>query len=141
VAAYYEQLNNFPAAITYGETAVALAVSTADTKMHCQGLCTLAKINNELGNYSKAQAHAFEAQRLARICGDLYREAQALSIAGRCCYEVGNYNQSISLSNRARDLLSLCSMSGGDLDHSLMFSQAEIHRLKSEYIEARKFHV
>lgn len=32
-------------------------------------------------------------------------------------------------------------MSGGDLDHSIMNNQAEIHRLKSEYVEARSINI
>jgi predicted negative regulator of RcsB-dependent stress response len=46
----------------------------------------------------------------------------------------------MSLCIRARDLLGLCGMSHGNLDHQIMNSQAEIHKIKSEYVEARKIH-
>ncbi|KAJ7473250.1 hypothetical protein FB451DRAFT_1174905 [Mycena latifolia] len=54
-----------------------------------------------------------------------------------CCDALGSYNCSISLLKRERDLLGLCGMSGGQLDHVIMSDQAEIHQSKSEYIEAR----
>ncbi|KAJ7865393.1 hypothetical protein B0H13DRAFT_1898558 [Mycena leptocephala] len=46
----------------------------------------------------------------------------------------------MSLCIRARGLLGLCAMSGGALDHDIMNSQAEIHWLKSEYVEACTIH-
>ncbi|KAJ7912805.1 hypothetical protein B0H13DRAFT_2474031 [Mycena leptocephala] len=46
----------------------------------------------------------------------------------------------MSLCIRARDLLGLCGMSGGTLDYNIMNTQAEIHKLKSEYVEAHSIH-
>jgi uncharacterized small protein (DUF1192 family) len=77
---------------------------------------------------------------LAIISADLYREALALQIEASCCYSLGNYTKAMSLCIRARDLLGLCAMSGGILDHGIMTTQAEIHRLKSEYIESHSIH-
>jgi hypothetical protein len=108
--------------------------------MHSLGLCSLAAVEWYLGDYSAAQVHAKEARRLAIISADLYREAQALEVEASCCFIMGNYLRAMSLCIRARDLLGLCAMSGGTLDHSIMNSQAEIHRLKSEYVEARSIH-
>ncbi|KAJ7815005.1 hypothetical protein B0H13DRAFT_1924440 [Mycena leptocephala] len=93
-----------------------------------------------LGDYSSAQVHAQEAQRLAIISADLFREAQALGNEATCCYALGNYMKAISLCIRARDLLGLCAMSGGSLDHSIMNNQAEAHKCKSEYVEARSIY-
>jgi hypothetical protein len=47
----------------------------------------------------------------------------------------------MSLCIRARDLLGLCAMSGGTLDYNIMNTQAEIHKLKSEYVETRSIHL
>jgi len=44
------------------------------------------------------------------------------------------------LYKRAADLLELCGLSGGDLAQSIRISQAEVHRSKSEYLEARSIH-
>jgi tetratricopeptide (TPR) repeat protein len=91
-------------------------------------------------DYSKAQLHAVEAQRLARISADLYQEAGAINVLAMCCFIWGNYTQSISLSNRGRHLLNLCGQSGGGLDYDTVTTQAETHKFKSEYIEARSIH-
>ncbi|KAJ7894081.1 hypothetical protein B0H13DRAFT_1886053 [Mycena leptocephala] len=108
--------------------------------MHSQD-GNLAWVEWDLGDYSAAQVHAKEAQRQAIISADLYREAQALNIEGTCCYTLGNYTKAMSLCIRARELLGLCGMSHGSLDHVVMSSQAEIHRFKSEYVEARSIHI
>ncbi|KAJ7875028.1 P-loop containing nucleoside triphosphate hydrolase protein [Mycena leptocephala] len=107
---------------------------------HSLGLRNLACAEFSLGNYSAAQVHAYEAQRLAIISADLFKEAGALQIEAICSYTLGNYTKAISLCIRARDLLGLCAMSGGTLDHGLMATQAEVHRHKSEYAEARSIH-
>jgi tetratricopeptide (TPR) repeat protein len=127
-------------ATKFCEAAISLALSAGNTKQHSLGLCNLARMEWDLGDYSAAQVHANEAQRLALISADLYREAQALRIEAICCYALGNYTKAMSLCIRARDLLGLCGMSGGALDHDIRNSQAEIHRLKSEYVEARTIH-
>lgn len=60
----------------------------------------------------------------------------ALNLEAMCCNIFGHYKDSLSLSTKAREVLVRCGMSGGDLDHTLLSSQAEVHRLKSEYMEA-----
>jgi hypothetical protein len=82
----------------------------------------LAFIEGNLGNYSAAQAHASKAQRLARVSAKLKREAQALHIEAKCWCILGNYKHTISLCSTGRDLLALCGMSGGRLDHGLMIT-------------------
>ncbi|KAJ7915419.1 hypothetical protein B0H13DRAFT_1872083 [Mycena leptocephala] len=124
-----------------GETAISLALSTGNTKWHSQGLRNLAWLEWKIGDYSAAQVHAKEAQRLAIISADLFREAWALDIEAICCNTLGNYTKAMFLCIRARDLLGLCGMSGGNLDHSIMAAQAEMHRHKSEYVEARSIHI
>ncbi|KAJ7902459.1 hypothetical protein B0H13DRAFT_2513217 [Mycena leptocephala] len=140
LAHYYRIKHNLPTATNFCETAISLAVSTGNTKMHSQGLWTLAWITWLLGDHPGAQVHAYEAQRLASIEGDLYKEAEALRLMSICHYTSGNYKQSIPLCNRARDLLYLCGMVSCGLDHDILNTQAEIHLLKSEYVEARSIH-
>ncbi|KAJ6486293.1 hypothetical protein DFH09DRAFT_1457823 [Mycena vulgaris] len=81
--------------------------------------------------------YASEAQRLAKISANLYNGARALDIKAKCCQALGNYTYAASLCKRGRDLLAYCGMSGGTLDSSIMNAQAEIHKFKSEYSEAR----
>ncbi|KAJ7907775.1 hypothetical protein B0H13DRAFT_2499871 [Mycena leptocephala] len=141
VASYYRMRGNTSSAAKFGRASISLASSTGNTKQHSLGLRNLAWVEWELGNYSAAQVHAKEAQRLAIISADLYGEAHALKIEAACCYKLGNHMKAMSLCIRARDLLGLCAMSGGTLDYNIMNTQAEIHRLKSEYAEARSIHI
>jgi tetratricopeptide (TPR) repeat protein len=140
LASYYQIKGDISSAMKFSATAISLAISTGNTKQHSQGLQNLAWVEWNIGDYSTAQVHANEAQRLAIISADVYREAQALQIRATCCYTLGNYTKSMALCIRARDLLGLCGMSHGVLDHDIMSTQAEIHRHKSEYVEARSIH-
>jgi tetratricopeptide (TPR) repeat protein len=137
---YYRRNFDISTAKKFCETAISIALSTGNTKMQSQALINLGWINWHHGDYFTAKVHANEAERLARISADLHSEAQALRIASMCCHSLGNYQQSILLCSRARDLLALCSMSGGNLDHGIMNTQAEIHKLKSEYVSARSIY-
>ncbi|KAJ7880164.1 hypothetical protein B0H13DRAFT_2278757 [Mycena leptocephala] len=114
-----------------------LAVSSSS---HYKALRTLAWINQYHGDYFTSQVHANKAQKLAQISGNLFRESEALYLETTCWTALGNYKQGISLSTRARDLLSLCGLSGGGLDFNIMVTQAEIHKFKSEYVEAHSIH-
>jgi tetratricopeptide (TPR) repeat protein len=140
LASYYQIKGDMSSAMKFSATATSLALSTENTKMHSQGLLNLALVEWNIGDYSAAQVHANEAQRLAIISADSYREAEALNIEATCCCTLGNYTKAMSLCIRARNLLGLCAMSYGTLDHDIMTAQAEVHRHKSEYIEARCIH-
>ncbi|KAJ7924020.1 hypothetical protein B0H13DRAFT_2398497 [Mycena leptocephala] len=140
LANYHRLKGDISSATKFCGSAISLAVSAGNTKRHSQGLRNLAWVEWNIGDYSAAQVHAKEAQRLATISADLYREAEALRIEAICCYTLGNYTKAMSLCIRARELLGLCGMSHGNLDHQIMTTQAEIHRLKSEYIEAHSIH-
>jgi tetratricopeptide (TPR) repeat protein len=137
---YYQINCNISTAKKFCETSISLALSTGNTKMQSQALTKLAWNNWYNGDYFVAQVHGKEAQRLARISADLYKEAYALHIVSMCCYSLGNYKQSIILCCRARDLLALCGMSSCQLDHEIMATQGDIHKLKSEYAAARIIH-
>ncbi|KAJ7863423.1 hypothetical protein B0H13DRAFT_2565205 [Mycena leptocephala] len=141
IADYYQLLKqDLSTAVTFCQTSISLAISTGNTKRHSQGLQNLARLHWSLGDYSAAQVYAHQSQSLARKSGNFYREAAALNMEAMCLYTLGNHGQSISLCNRARDLLCLCGMSGGDMDRAIMANQAEAHKFKSEYVEAHNIH-
>ncbi|KAJ7915223.1 hypothetical protein B0H13DRAFT_1872316 [Mycena leptocephala] len=138
ILAYHYQLkHDISTAQKYCEIGISLALSTGNTKIHSQILCSLAWVKWALGDYPTAQLHAHESQRLARHCTDLHREAEALRIEAICSYKLGNHRESISICNRARALLDLCGLSESDLNHDIMNTQGEIHKCKSEYSDAR----
>ncbi|KAJ7899865.1 hypothetical protein B0H13DRAFT_1883582 [Mycena leptocephala] len=120
LASYYRVQGDTSSATKFCVAVISLALSTGNTKWHSQGLQNLAWVKWNIGAYSAAQVHANEAQRLAIISADLYREAQALNIEAICCYTLGNYTKAIL--------------------YSIMTTQAVIHQLKSEYVEARSIH-
>ncbi|KAJ7787361.1 hypothetical protein B0H14DRAFT_2537491, partial [Mycena olivaceomarginata] len=142
IANYYQgSVNDLVKAIEFCQAAVSLAHSTGNTKRHSEALYSLALMNERIGDYSTAQLQAFEAQRLARISANLVAEAHALRIQALCLKWFGDYSRSVSTLKRSMHLLGLCGLSGGDTYRNLMIDQAEIHMLKSEYLEAYNIHV
>ncbi|KAJ7879413.1 hypothetical protein B0H13DRAFT_1892222 [Mycena leptocephala] len=111
----------------------------------------IAQIEYRSGDYPTAQQHANEAQKLAKSAGNLLDEARALRIEATCYattkfelvprFVVGNYGHASFLFHRAGELVKLCGMSGGTLDHLNVAGKAEVYRLKSEYAEAKKFNM
>ncbi|KAJ6592261.1 hypothetical protein DFH09DRAFT_1073324 [Mycena vulgaris] len=134
---YLHRNNDIPTATNYYQSGLSLAISTGNTRRQCQSSVNLAFINWHMGNPTAGQRYASEAQRLAKIPTDLYTEAQALRIEAMCWHAHGNYKYAASLCNRAQDLLAHCGMSGSAMDSEIMNTQAEVHKLKSEYVEAR----
>ncbi|KAJ6592037.1 hypothetical protein DFH09DRAFT_1414862 [Mycena vulgaris] len=129
--------NNIPAATNYIQTGLSLAISTGNTRRQCGSSLNLATVKWGMGDPASGQMYASEAERLAKISTDLYSEARALAIKAGCHQAHGNYKYAARLCNKARDLLAHCGMSGGQPDFEIMNSQAEIHKLKSEYAEAQ----
>ncbi|KAJ7495205.1 hypothetical protein FB451DRAFT_363878 [Mycena latifolia] len=140
LADYYRLIHDIPKATSLAQNGLSLAISTGNTRRQADILTTLAGIKWRTGDYSAGQQHAYESRRLARISGNLYSEANALRIESMCWCTLGSYNQSILSASRARDLLRLCAISGGQLDNYILNCQAEVHLLKSEYVEARGIH-
>ncbi|KAJ7457742.1 hypothetical protein FB451DRAFT_1183060 [Mycena latifolia] len=138
LAEYFRDVNtDIPRAISFAQTGLSLSISTGNIRRQSDLLSTVALIQWTTGDYSAGQENAHESRRLAKICGNLFKEAWALQIESTCWHVLGNYKHSITLSTQARDLLRLCGMSGGQLDNYIMGIQAEVHLLKSEYLEAR----
>jgi hypothetical protein len=52
----------------------------------------------------------------------------------------GDYSKAQMHVKEAHRLVALCGMSDGLMDHRLMNTQAEIHKVKSEYVAARSIH-
>ncbi|KAJ7457751.1 hypothetical protein FB451DRAFT_1183071 [Mycena latifolia] len=130
--------SEIPRAISFAEAGLSLANSTGNVGQQSDLLGTLALIKWRTGDYSAGREYAYQSQRLAKICGNPFKEALVLREESVCWQAHGSYKHSMALLRRARDLLRLCGMSGGLLDDDIMNSEAEVHLLKSEYLEARK---
>ncbi|KAJ7681015.1 hypothetical protein DFH06DRAFT_1290675 [Mycena polygramma] len=132
--------HDLTAALNSFETAISLATSAGNIKRHSQVLFKMAWNKWYLGNYHAAQVYANESQRLARISAHVLTEAQGLRVEAVCWHSLGHYSQSLLLCHRARDLVVSCGMTRSNLNHSIMNIQAEVHRSKSEYVEALNIH-
>ncbi|KAF8181433.1 hypothetical protein K438DRAFT_2021139 [Mycena galopus ATCC 62051] len=120
--------------------ALKLAIASGDMTPQVEVLTNTANILWLIGDYPTAKIRCHESQRLTQSNGDLFHEAHALWVEAKCCSDLGEYSNSKSLAQRARKLLELCGMSGGNLDICAMVCIAEAHFLKSEYTEARHMH-
>ncbi|KAJ7444338.1 hypothetical protein FB451DRAFT_1189666 [Mycena latifolia] len=137
ILADYYRFRDVPRAIQAAQDGWTLSISTEDTKQQHNLLNALAWIQWQIGDHPSAQVNAHEAWRLAKISGNLYREAQALRLQSICWETLGRYNRCIPLLRTAQDRLRLCGMADGDLDHFIMNNLAEVHRVRSEYVDAR----
>ncbi|KAF8209991.1 hypothetical protein K438DRAFT_1753596 [Mycena galopus ATCC 62051] len=136
--AHHSRRKNYAECIECLEKALAMGKSAGSIVEQTRMLHTLAHTKFKIGEYTTAQAVAIETQRLARLSANLYREASAVWVEGLCCYATSNYKHSIFLLQRARDLVGLCGMSGGDLEYRILDSEAEAHPLRSDYGKARQ---
>jgi tetratricopeptide (TPR) repeat protein len=119
------------------QSELAVAISIGSTKRQSLALYQSALIKTNSGDFSGAKEDASESQRVAKITGNLYIEACALWVEAISWQWLGNYGHSISLLDRATCLMDLCGMSNGELHTGIRTTQAEIHRLKSQYMDAR----
>ncbi|KAF8205232.1 hypothetical protein K438DRAFT_1757219 [Mycena galopus ATCC 62051] len=92
------------------------------------------------GNYGAGRSYAATAQKLSKLSANLYVEARATQLGANCSRLLGDHKGSAAQLHRASELLHICGMSGGVLAYRITVEQAEIHFLKSEYIEARKIY-
>ncbi|KAJ7712372.1 hypothetical protein B0H16DRAFT_1813538 [Mycena metata] len=137
---YYLDSGNISAALQHGQIALSLAQGTRNLKRQCDALDTLAFIEIVAGDHAASQAHAQEVQRLARISGDVGREARGLYNEALSLMSLGEYQKCTALTARGRVVLGLCGLSHGLSSYALMEVQAQVHMLKSEYVEAHDIH-
>ncbi|KAJ7478196.1 hypothetical protein FB451DRAFT_182425 [Mycena latifolia] len=120
--------------------ALALSKSSESPAEESSVLNQIALIQWRSGDYHGGQRHALQAERLAKLAPSLYQESQALRTQALCYIGLGNYKHALSLLLRSKEIIGMCGMAGSGQEHVIMFSEAEIHLLKSEYTEARKIH-
>ncbi|KAF8190682.1 hypothetical protein K438DRAFT_1763130 [Mycena galopus ATCC 62051] len=115
-----------------------LAELAEDGNQQCNVSMEVAWLKYGASDYCAAQREASVAQRLSKLSGNLYQEARANWLAATCFRTLGQYQESAMQLCRARELIDICGLGGGALDHSITLEQAEIHFMKSEYAEARQ---
>ncbi|KAJ7021439.1 hypothetical protein C8F04DRAFT_1241334 [Mycena alexandri] len=133
---YYLECNHLSTAVQHGQYALSLAQSNGNYRGQCDALITLGQIERFVGDYAAGRALACEAQMLAKISGDMYRETRGLHDEARCLMSLGEYPECMALTIRGRTILDLCGLSHGRLNYALLEIQGQVHKLKSEYVEA-----
>ncbi|KAJ7443379.1 hypothetical protein FB451DRAFT_1437614 [Mycena latifolia] len=134
---YYQlQENDIARSLQSFDKALTLARNCGNVEEHTPILNGLAGTKHDIGDYAESQKYAREAEERSQMCGHVYLEARALHLQALCYLYFGNTKAAISLWQRGRQLLQLCGMSGGSLDHTIMIAQANVHSQKSEYSEA-----
>ncbi|KAJ7346117.1 hypothetical protein DFH08DRAFT_210816 [Mycena albidolilacea] len=122
------------------QAALSLAIPAGNIEQQFDALYNLVWVKWILGDSLGAQSLLFRTRELARMSADLYKEASALRMEAVCWMPLGNFNQSLLHCDRARELLALCDMSGGRMYYATLTTQAEVHRYKTEYVEAHKIY-
>ncbi|KAJ6480970.1 hypothetical protein C8R45DRAFT_932874 [Mycena sanguinolenta] len=129
---------NFENAWQLIDKAWELSKTSGDRNLQCLILLYIASLKIFNGEYSLGQEYAREAQQLSELSMDLYHSAAALHLRAACSIYLGNYHRSLDQLYRARKIFKICGMSGGILDLSCAVFTAEIHCLKSEYVQAQR---
>ncbi|KAJ7744306.1 hypothetical protein B0H14DRAFT_2637294 [Mycena olivaceomarginata] len=107
--------------------------------VQCNVLTVIAQQHIFDGDYCTAQVYVTEAHRVAHLSADLFQEARCIELGAMCSgYTRCDFKWSISQLLRARGLVDICGLSGGDADQRMATHQGLIHLMKSEYAQARR---
>ncbi|KAJ6611406.1 hypothetical protein B0H10DRAFT_1953076 [Mycena sp. CBHHK59/15] len=117
--------------------ALSLSTDTSAGEQHCRALDAIAQVQWQIGNYRTSQKQAQKAQHYAAALGNLFREANSIYTETASCIAIGDFSRCLDLIAKARILLSVCGLQGGELENGLDNVAAEIHLLKTEYAESR----
>ncbi|KAJ7245277.1 hypothetical protein C8J57DRAFT_1725305 [Mycena rebaudengoi] len=129
-------------ALEYYQRAHSLAENIGyPTIVGSQVLNSICSILIAMGKPLSALSHAKEAHRYAEHMGDIYLQAWSIWLQGRCHTILANYRHARHLLQNSRDMLTACGQQQSGLGFNILSQQAEIHLLKSEYLESRKLQV
>ncbi|KAJ7310709.1 hypothetical protein DFH08DRAFT_823081 [Mycena albidolilacea] len=126
-----------PQAMQCYDKALELSKSCQDPSQQCSVLIGIAWRKCRAGEYCTAQVYANEAQTLSKLSADLIPQAKAYRVGAVSSRFLGEYQESMTQLHRAKQIICICGLSGGFLDHRITLDQAEIHLLKSEYAQAK----
>ncbi|KAJ6535813.1 hypothetical protein DFH09DRAFT_1283952 [Mycena vulgaris] len=105
-----------------------------DSDIKCRFYNNLGRYYQDHNNAIPIATKYFEtALSLAISTGNTRRQCESSIYFANIKWEMGDP----ASGQMARDLLAHCGMSGSAVDSEIMNTQAEVHKLKSEYVEAR----
>ncbi|KAJ7617970.1 hypothetical protein FB45DRAFT_1007623 [Roridomyces roridus] len=123
------------------EKALALAISLGDPYHKARILETMGNIHWKLRQFDPAKRCAQEARNVAQGDANFLRESYALRTEAMCLVAAGDYKNASSLLSRGRELLVLSGNPLGAHSRNLATWMAEMHWLKTEYLEATMIHL
>jgi tetratricopeptide (TPR) repeat protein len=143
LAAYYAYAqSDMVGALAHYQKAMYLADSTGSPIMVGQHvLCVVSQLMILTGNAGVAQKHASRAQESAEHLGSIFQQAEYLCIKGLSHIMSGNYSEAQILLKEAIWLLISCGLGGCTLELHLQNFAAEVHLLRTEYLESRNMQV
>ncbi|KAF7345042.1 CTLH domain-containing protein [Mycena venus] len=121
----------------YCECALALATEIGDFVGQGKALMHLSELEGMKGRFRQGVAYAQQSREAFGHAGHLFAQAHAIQAELNCAYRLGDFTRSAQLCAEARYILTLCGMQRSSFDLSLMSSEAESLRLKTEYAKAR----
>ncbi|KAJ7239239.1 hypothetical protein C8J57DRAFT_1478415 [Mycena rebaudengoi] len=129
-------------ALQYFQTAYSLAERTGyPTIVGYRALVSICAIHLLTGKPLSALTHAKEAYRYVEHIGDIYGQAWSLSLQGRSHIQLANYWHAQHLLQKSRHILATLGHQQSGFNLSILNLQAEIHLVKSEYLESRQLQV
>jgi tetratricopeptide (TPR) repeat protein len=130
------------AALMYFQRAYSLTESIGyPTIGGYHALGSICNILASTGMPFNALTHAKEAYIYAEHMGDIYLQAWSLYLQGRCHIQLANYWHTQCVLQKSRHILATVGQQGNALDLFIIGRQAEIHLVKSEYLESRNLQV
>ncbi|KAJ7758309.1 hypothetical protein B0H16DRAFT_1689329 [Mycena metata] len=118
------------------EKALALSSSIGDSEGQYLALIRMAEFRWRIGDFKSSLAISKEAHQLAYQTANLCQVSAAMHITALSLTSLGDYMGALTQLTRARELLSMCGITSGQLHYTIRNSQAAIHLQKSEYTEA-----
>ncbi|KAJ7206155.1 hypothetical protein C8J57DRAFT_1484863 [Mycena rebaudengoi] len=129
-------------ALQYFQTAYSLGESTGyPTIVGYHALASICGILLVTGKPLSALTHAKEAYRYAEHIGNIHGQAWSLSLQGQSHIYLANYQYAQHVLQKSRHILATLGHQQSALNLCILNLQAEIHLVKSEYLESRKLQV
>ncbi|KAJ7233078.1 hypothetical protein C8J57DRAFT_1578286 [Mycena rebaudengoi] len=129
-------------ALQYYQTAYSLAESTGyPTIVGYHALTSICDILLNTGKPLSALTHAREAYTYAEHIGNIHGQASSLCFQGQSHIHLANYQHAQHLLQKSSHILATLSHQQSVLNLVILNLQAEIHLMKSEYLESRKLQV
>ncbi|KAF7326307.1 hypothetical protein MKEN_00484100 [Mycena kentingensis (nom. inval.)] len=127
-------------AMSFARLALDAAQRSGSASDQCSSLDRLSMLQTHLGHYHSAQEHSLEALRISQLNGDHWAEARSCLQLSTLTTRFGDYPEAAKLARRGMELLDICGLQSSTVYRDLIAIIAEVHFLRTEYINALAMH-